>query len=293
MSILLEFICRFTAPFHTAAHQFSNVLTCAPWVPGTAIRGAALRWLIDQHCSRVEELHQDNPAYHDRCDVECPIRALVVSDSPVRYSFGFFDEKDPATHPRLFTRVSIARDTRSAAEAGLVSLEVRRGRFSFQVECPADLTQHVADGVRGAGQYGIGRNRGIGWGRFVVESCCYAKPSEVNPQPTMRWRFRTPYVLRPNQSEVFTPQTLQRDVDEVLGTEHGLLVGDCQAEVKSLAYLRRWSYEKDGRENRLMAQEGSAVTVTFSQAPTPDQLRALMRGIGEWGRAGWGSFEEA
>jgi len=92
MPTTLHFHCRFLSPFHSSAHNFSNVSTCAAFVPGSALRGAVLRWLIDRHCTEIDKLHECNPCYHRKCQADCPLKPLFAKETQLRCTFGRFDD---------------------------------------------------------------------------------------------------------------------------------------------------------------------------------------------------------
>lgn len=283
MSVSLEYHCRFTSPFHSSAHNFSNVYTCAPFVPGSALRGAALRWLIDRYCTRVDELHQDNPGYHRECDAGCDIKALF--EPQTRFTFGFFESE--ASHPGSLTRVSIGRDTRSAAAGGLVTTEVRYGVFRFWVQVPEAAHAPLMNAaVKGAGELGVGRNKGIGWGRFEVTcSSTGSLPVNLGEGPRFHWRFRSPYVLS-NPEQADPKDAIQQSLKD-----HGLPEAQVEVRKASFSYFRRWSYEKDERDNRLVADADTEVEVEFQQPPDVEALKKLAWGLGEWKECGFGMVE--
>jgi hypothetical protein len=283
----VEFTCRFTAPFHTSAQNFSNVFTCAPFVPGSTLRGAVLRWLIDHHCTRVDELHQDNPGYHERCPADCPIREFFTDQ--VRFSFGHFEAGSTVG---VQTKLGLSRVTGSAAAGALLSVEVRRGRFRFRAAVPrAELLPLLCAAVDGAGALGLGRFKSIGWGQFVKEKgASYVPPALPSVGCQMTWEFRTPYVVRhPERGEVLSREDLQADLDAALDPDH-VEVQEVRARVKGLSYLRRWSYETEGRENRLVVDPGTTLEITLDRPLSEEQMRKLLWGLGEWRRWGYGEI---
>jgi len=215
MPTTLHFHCRFLSPFHSSAHNFSNVSTCAAFVPGSALRGAVLRWLIDRHCTEIDKLHECNPCYHRKCQADCPLKPLFAKETQLRCTFGRFDDGEGES--ASLTRVSLARDTRSAAEGGLWTAEVRYGSFTFGVRVPDDrLWPLLCEAVKGAGELGVGRNKSLGWGRFEVLSND-ARPPAAAPTPAkvIHWRFTAPYVIRhPETGDPFNKEPLQADLEK-------------------------------------------------------------------------------
>ena len=303
MPVALHFHCRFTSPFHTSEHNFSNVSTCAPFVPGSTLRGAVLRWLIDRECTEIEDLHRDNNAcFHlEKCRAECPIRPLFGPKT--RFTFGQFDDREEVAG--TLTRVSLARDTRSAAEGGLWTAEVRYGTFQFRVRLPNDdakLHCRVVEAVKGAGELGVGRNKSLGWGRFqVLRSDLHPVGPGPTPEKTMRWRFAAPYVVRcPESGDPLNSGTLQEDLHDAWSSHPSHSVLNSVAVHKAaFSYFRRWTYETNVREpdesgrrmNRLVAEAGTELELNFETAPTGEHLAALSWGLGEWRECGFGAIE--
>jgi hypothetical protein len=330
-----EFSCRFTSPFHSAAHQTANLQTCAPYVLGSTLRGAVLRHLIDRYCPS-EHLRgllksENNLEYHRNCpQADCPIRNLFnpkeLEHTPelwTRFTFGFFVRTCPAcgeetTEPfcprcasgqeppeapprkrpksglKLHHRLGIARDTRTAAAGNLLSAETRWGEFRFAVRVPRSLCcAELVEAVKKAGRFGVGRFRSAGWGRFEIVDCRTLSPPALVPAQSQAFILRTPYVLKEEPSpelRIFTEARLQEDLKEALG-EGRLQVEKAEEQVGGRIYLRRWSYETNGRENAVAVDPvNTTLRITFAASPTAADLQALTWGLGRWGECGFGAL---
>jgi hypothetical protein len=294
----MQFKCKLTSPFHSSEQNYSNLYTCAPYVLGTTIRGAVLRTLIDKHCKALESLQDDNPGYHKKCEQDCPVRPLFLA--PTRFSFGMFDQK--RAYQGMRTRVGINRNVFAAAEEALLSLEVHYGEFCFQVMYPTldtTLEKELSMAVIETGQRlddgGIGRLRSVGWGRYEVLSYgCIPLEHREGGYQKYYFNFKTPYILEKEaQSGEIPPDLLTRQLNEMLKTTSlpDVKVVDVQAHILSLSYLRRWSDERKQKENYVVAQSGSKLTVTFDDDVPEDALQLWEWGIGKFWYAGFGSFE--
>jgi len=289
----LKFVCRLTAPFHTSDRNYSNLYTCAPYIMGSTLRGAVLRCLIDRYCTRIHDLHEDNPGYHGKCGEPCPVKPLFFP--PTRFSFGHFSEEE--SDVAVYTRVGISRDRNAAAEGALVSVEVRRGEFTFEVMYPdVGLEPYIHEGVMLAGcrrDVGIGRFRSVGWGQFDVLCCECAGHSIPAKAKRYVFEFRTPYVLPEEASGGEIPKVTFRDqLQKALlpDTSPVPCIDKIETMIPSFSYVRRWSDEKGSKENRMVADIGSKLIVTFSEDVDPNHLYLWQWGVGDWYEYGFGSF---
>lgn len=295
---VMQFKCRLTSPFHSSDQNYSNLYTCAPYVLGTTIRGAVLRTLIDKHCNALEALQDDNPDYHEKCEHECPVKPLFLE--PTRFSFGMFEQK--RSYQGMRTRVGINRSKFAAAEEALLSLEVRYGEFCFRVMYPTldttlekELSKAVIETGRRLDDGGIGRLRSVGWGRYEVLSYgCIAPKTPEGGCRKYYFDFKTPYILEKEaQSGEIPPDLLTRQLNEMLKTTslQEVKVVDVQAHILNLSYLRRWSDERRRKENYVVANSGSKLTVTFDDDVPEAALQLWEWGIGKFWYAGFGSFK--
>ncbi|MGQ9609686.1 MAG: RAMP superfamily CRISPR-associated protein [bacterium] len=288
----LKFECKLTSPFHTSEYNYSNLYTCAPYIMGSTLRGAILRCLIDEvGCNHLDELHARNPDFHKDCPENCPLKPLFFP--PTRFSFGHFDEKE-ANKVYIHTRVGISRESCSAAQGALVSIEVHKGdKFRFEIMYPElGLEGFIKKGVELAGsRFGIGRFRSIGWGQFEVCSCDYVKPNMPPRASKYEFEFRTPYVLNGDseEGEIIKEKLYKRLCDATPCIEVPQ-IENVKTQVTSFSYVRRWSDEKGHKENRLVLDKGTKLEVSFSQDVAPEHLYIWQWGIGEWYEYGFGSF---
>jgi len=211
MHPVISFECKLISPFHSSLHMYSNVYTCSSYVLGTTLRGAILRFLIERYCSALEELNKDNPGFHSKCQEDCPIKRLF--SAPTRFSFGVFKEEKTV----LLSRVGISRESRSAYQGALLTLDAKYGTFRFNVMLPdSSLSCYVKEGIDLAGRWGgIGRYRGVGWGRFTSELNDY-EPEQIDTGERLRFRFKTPYVLQQGNHPPITKDILERDINLAL-----------------------------------------------------------------------------
>jgi hypothetical protein len=295
---IVKFTCRLTSSFHTSEFNYSNLYTCAPYILGSTLRGAALRCLIDEYCTRLDDLHQDgnNPDFHHVCLEDCDIKPLFCP--PTRFSFGSFQEDNRAgeSNRTVYTRVGISRDRQSAAQGALVSVEVQRGDFTFQVMClNTEMVCLVKKGVRWAGSrkdVGIGRFRSIGWGQFDVLCCEYIRPEMPQAAKSYDFVFQTPYVMPEEAARgEIRKEILELHLRNSLPDGHSFPPIDIfEPMISSLSYVRRWSDERGHKENRLVADKGSRFRVTFLEEVNPECVYLWQWGIGDWYEYGFGSF---
>jgi hypothetical protein len=64
-----------------------------------------------------------------------------------------------------------------------------------------------------------------------------------------------------------------------------------QAHIPNLSYLRRWSDERRRKENYVVANSGSKLTVTFEDDVPKEAIQLWEWGIGKFWYAGFGNFK--
>lgn len=308
--ILIQFKCRLTQPFHSRGHQYSNLYTTSDWILGSTLRGAKLRALIDHHCTRIKELQNDNPDYHEKCDAICPIRDLFFP--PTRVSFGFFDRKPdesrkgiPKSGKGMRNRIGIDRHTSSVAEGMLLSMEIwQYGVFTFNIMLPSDdenLRKLVCCAVKEVGErpddIGIGGFRGIGFGKFELigepEVTEFTAPDVENTDCILTFELKTPYVLDPKEGGSISRDKMTCDLKKASSPEEPpefKIEENIKVNPKGISYIRRWSDETKQKLNSVVLDPGSTITVTFDK-PIPEKYLQLWQwGIGKWWDRGFGSF---
>lgn len=289
---VLKFECKLTSPFHTSEYNYSNLYTCAPYVMGSTLRGAILRCLIDEvGCNHIDELHKNNPDFHQNCTENCPIKPLFKL--PTRFSFGHFDKRT-ANRVYIHTRVGINRESYSSAQGALVSVEVHKGdKFTFEVMYPKiELERYIKRGVELAGsRFGIGRFRSIGWGQFVVCSCDFIKPNLPSKASIYEFEFKTPYVLNDDSADgQILKEKLYKRLRDAIPCVCIPQIKEIATRVTSFSFVRRWSDEKGQKENRLVLDSGTKLKISFEEEVNPEHLYIWQWGIGEWFEYGFGSF---
>jgi hypothetical protein len=213
--------------------------------------------------------------------------------------------KRPKSGLKLHHRLGIARDTGTAAAGNLLSAETRWGEFRFAVRAPRSLCcAELVEAVKKAGRFGVGRFRSAGWGRFEVVECRTLPPPNGGTAPcpfpaapasptTRAFALRTPYVLEEEPSpepRIFTEARLQEDLNEAFGAGR-LQVEKAEEQVGGRIYLRRWSYETNGRMNAVAVDPvNTTLRITFAAPPTGADLQALTWGLGRWGECGFGAL---
>jgi len=319
---ILQFHCRLTSSFHTTRQEYASLWKCAPFIPGSTLRGAALSHLIQVHCTpeRIATLEgleepEEIAAFHCRCEEDCPVRSFFAEPSPVCFSFGQFEGKWRFQEQ---TRIALAREAGSVAEGAIVSVEtVEAGTpFTFEV-CllgSGPTPEVIEAGVRGAAGVGIGGLRSIGLGQFAVKKVTSRPlgdhvadlrvhlPLHLDEGP-LRLTFTTPYVLADGQSSwdgdpEALAQRLEAELEgaaQAAGVEVSLPgIGWVDAALHP-DFIGRWSYERGCRENRLVAWPGSTLTLHLSEPGDLETALALAQafGLGDWATWGFGRFEVA
>ncbi|MBI1924229.1 hypothetical protein HYR99_08245 [Candidatus Poribacteria bacterium] len=301
--IVIEFRCRLTHPFMSRGHQYSNLYTVSEWILGSTLRGAILRALIDNHCTRIPELQKDNPDFHTKCDAICQIRPLF--SPPTRFSFGFFNPNPNQSGKGMRTRIGIDRHTGTVAEGMLLTMEVwQYGAFTFQIMLPSDndeLRKLVCTAVEEVGKrpddIGIGGFRGIGFGKFeiVSHSAKTLQPTAIvgeNTSRTLLFDLKTPYVLDPQHGGDIPEIEMKEQLIKASSPEEPPVfqIGPpVKVTPKGISYIRRWSDEKKQKLNCVVLDPGSTITVTFDQPIAEKYLRLWQLGLGEWFYAGFGA----
>jgi len=318
--LILHFRCYLTSSFHTTRQEYASLWKCAPFIPGSTLRGAVLSHLIRVYCpsermATLEGLREPGEitAFHRRCEEECPVRSFFTDLSLVRFSFGQFEGKWQFQEQ---TRIALAREAGSVAEGAIVSVEAVEAKtpFTFEVCLLAGgpTPEVVEAGVRGAAETGIGGLRSIGLGQFAVEKVAALPladhvadlrahlPLYLDEGPVCL-TFATPYVLADGQSPWNgDPEALARQLErELAGAARAAQVEvDLPAIEWVDAALRpdfvgRWSYERGCRENRLVAWPGSTLTLHLGEPGDLETALALAQvfGLGDWATLGFGRFE--
>jgi hypothetical protein len=321
----LRFRCRTTSPFNTSRQEYANLIKCAPFILGSTIRGALLRYLIETHCPAERIAHlatlRESAAistYHRDCKRDCVVKPFFVSQSLISFSFGHFagDEKIYGA----LTRIAIERRYGSVAEGAIVNVEVIKPGVEFDFEITLlgktmVLTNEVKSAIEAVGTlYGLGRLRSIGLGRFAVErveALPWADVVEkrigewmrIDMAPRLTVEFVTPYVLSAGEGPPpsFTREALARRVRDEIQDAVSTVTGEPADELPLSGvdmtlkpeYISRFSYERGVRENRLVAWTGSSLTLHFDSQPLELQeylAIASLIGLGEWREWGYGRF---
>jgi len=318
----VTFGCRLTSPFHTARQTYANLAKCAPFILGSTIRGAVLKYLIESHCppERIAALRQlDDPeqvaAYHVGCDLDCPAKSFIQHREHIWFTCAPLDEERFGSA----TRIALSRRTASVAEGGIFNVEMATPgtEVTFEVFLlgPAQtLVDTVEDAVRAVGRWsGLGAHRSVGFGRFELLD---GQPQvdefddritrellfwpQASSSPTLA--FLTPLVLGEEVGlETLTGESLaawlaaeiQRTASQVSADELlPLPIERVDFRLKP-EFVGRFSYERGLRENRLVAWQGSQMTLHLQNGAALDSEQlatAAVLGIGEWNHWGFGRF---
>ncbi|MEW5720001.1 MAG: hypothetical protein AB1817_15340 [Chloroflexota bacterium] len=323
--VALTFTCRTTSPFHTTRQQYSNLAKCAPFILGSTLRGAILARLIERElCPHVDKALavsgvEQIGAAHRACEnPQCPIKPFFPesNESPrVWFSFGLFEPENAARLYRAATRIALERDKGSVAEGAILTIEsiAPDTPFTFRVTLFGDATR-LADDVRWAVQaaaetQGIGRFRSLGYGQFRVESVLSLAFAKLVEDAQTQWNtapasaeFVTPYIVGWGNGEVTgtdrvkLAQTLREELQNTLRAV-GMTAPELRGASLSLMpeYLSRFSYEQGGPQHRLVAWQGSRVTLEWA-ANDVDAVTALaivsLLGLGKWSDCGFGQFRQ-
>ena len=317
---VLRFNCLTTSPFHTSRREYASLLKCAPFILGSTIRGALLKYLIETNCSKekIAELRSmsdpgEIAAFHRNCEIDCVVKPFFAEEPLVWFSFGHFAKGSY----QFVTRIAIARENRSVAEGAIVNIEaIEPGtEFSFEIILFGEalgVAETVRSVMKQVGELrGFGHLRSIGFGRFEVlsiEEKDFADyvDERIGTLPPfddkVKMVFTTPFVfgegMRPYPLE---GHALARHIAEHIRATASRVI----EEVALLAiervdarlrpdFIGRFSYERGLRENRLVAWAGSEMTLHLSHGASDlsEQLAiASILGIGEWSEWGYGRFE--
>lgn len=321
--IALTFTCRTTSPFHTTRQQYANLAKCAPFILGSTLRGAILARLIERElCPHVDRalattsIEQIGAAHRACENPHCPIKPFFPEphESPrVWFSFGMFEPDNAARVYRAATRIALERDKGSVAEGAILTIEsiAPETPFTFRVTLFGEAVRLVDD-VRWAVQataetQGIGRFRSLGYGQFRVEKVQVCAFEQLVAEAQTQWN------ATPVLAEFVTPYVIGRGDGKVLGTDRTELVHvlheQWQTTLRAVGltapalrdaslslmpeYLSRFSYEQGGPQHRLVAWQGSRLTLEFAEqgtaVPTALAVVALL-GLGEWGDCGLGQI---
>lgn len=321
--VALTFSCRTTSPFHTTRQQYANLAKCAPFILGTTLRGAVLARLIEREvCLHVDKalattsIEQIGAAHRACANPHCPIKPFfpAPNESPrVWFSFGLFQPDNAARLYRAATRIALERDKGSVAEGAILTIEsiAPDTPFTFRITLFGDATR-LADDVRWAVQataetQGIGRFRSLGYGQFRVDKIEPMAFAQLVADAQAQWNttpiiaeFVTPYIVGRGDGKVTGTdraeliQSLREQLQTTLGAV-GLSAPELRDASLSLLpeYLSRFSYEQGGPQHRLVAWQGSRVTLELaeSDAAAHTALAAVSSlGLGEWSDCGFGQF---
>jgi hypothetical protein len=318
----VTFGCRLTSPFHTARQTYANLAKCAPFILGSTIRGAVLKYLIEAHCppdriADLRQLHEPEQvaAYHLACDRDCPARPFFQHPEHIWFTCAALDEEKFGSA----TRIALSRRTASVAEGAIFNVEMATPgtEFAFEVFLlgpAATLVGTVKDAVEAVGRWGgLGGHRSIGFGRFEllddqpqvdgfddrITDELLSWP-QASSSPTLV--FLTPLVLGEEVGlEKVTGEGLaawlateiQRIAWQVSGGElPPLPIERVDFQLKP-EFVGRFSYERGLRENRLVAWQGSQMTLHLENGTALDSEQlaiAAVLGIGEWNHWGFGRF---
>ena len=174
---ILRFKCQTSSLFHISRQEYANLVKCAPFITGSAIRGTLLKHLIETVCpeEKITELNSRNdPAqiadFHCQCTVACPVKPFFDNPALARFSFGKFREENY----RRTIRIAIERANKSVAEGSIVNIEAidSGSEFTFEVLLLGDATTAVDTVRSGVEQMAklnsLGHLRSVGFGRFKV-----------------------------------------------------------------------------------------------------------------------------
>ena len=321
--VALTFTCRTTSPFHTTRQQYANLAKCAPFILGSTLRGAILARLIERElCPHVDKalattsIEQIGAAHRACENPQCPIKPFFPerAESPrVWFSFGLFEPENAARLYRAATRIALERDKGSVAEGAILTIEsVAPGTpFTFRVTLLGDATR-LADDVRWAVQaaaetQGIGRFRSLGYGQFRVEDVQSLAFAQLVRDAQTQWN------TAPTSAEFVTPYIVGRGDGRVTGADRAELVQSLREQLQTTLravgmtapelrgaslslmpeYLSRFSYEQGGPQHRLVAWQGSRLTLELAEQDAAAQAALAvvsLLGLGEWSDCGFGQF---
>ncbi|MGC1122949.1 MAG: RAMP superfamily CRISPR-associated protein [Candidatus Methanofastidiosia archaeon] len=312
--ICITFQCSLVSPFHTTQREYQNLLTCAPYVLGTTIRGAVLGYLIQKHCTRekINQLEKTTDPerilqIHESCGKGCPLSQFFEEDTPnVLFSFGEFHRPEYLSR----TRIALRRDFRNASEGAIANVEcIQEGsKFNFEVvlfDGLIDREEEIAEAVRFTGEYlGIGRFKSVGLGRFRIEE---KRKEGIEtliervkvPDSEIELVLRTPLVFMMRKmdcgvmAEQISNSFLQR-FREISGrdSDKKIEIAELDIEMKP-EFIHRHSFERSQVENRLVMDVGSKIRCVLSPPGRQHliQLKIASRfGIGDWRNCGFGRF---
>jgi hypothetical protein len=199
---IAQFKCHLITPFHTTQRSYANLLKCAPFIPGSALRGALVGHLIQTYCpaERIEQLKgmKDPVAvqeFHQDCQQDCPVRTFFIPGQVV-FSSGEFADLEPARSYTSTTRIALTREERIASQGRIVSVEqiAPPAEFMFRLslfEGTKGLIEPVGKALSDVGQYvGVGRFKSVGMGKFVVEERDTILTSLEDELENLLFRFR-------------------------------------------------------------------------------------------------------
>ncbi len=321
----ITFECELVSSFHTTQRAYANLLKCAPFIPGSTLRGNILKHLIEQNCTveYIEKLKALNDTseishFHDTCKLNCPVKLFFSSSKkpPVIFSFGNFLNIE--RNFSSVTRIALTRNNRAASKGKLANVEciTPSSNFEFRITLfdeALEVINIVKRGIGYIGQYmGIGRFKSVGFGRFIVKNISERDVSDIIDAEVhqrelvneVRIKFTSPLVFS-NGPKPFSieEEDLQSTLSALLHQRAHEILMDSQnlkrIRITNISarinpeFVRRWSLECSKPENRLVAWQGSEFH--FKTAPTDDtnlQLSiASIYGIGDWRDMGYGEFK--
>lgn len=321
---LFSFNCRFKSPFHTTEREYSNLLKCASFIPGTTLRGAILKSLIELNCSKISDLkkldtYEEIKKFHLNCPEKCPVKTFFTESKPLTesktnsiFSSGTFNQ----TKYNLFTRIGLTKDSKTAAEGMIVNAEcISTGvPFNFDI-CLFEEAVETIDALKEAidltSENGIGRFKSIGFGRFEAKSgdensiddVVYQNvPSLEADTSKIQLKFKTPLIFK-NSPEAFDSKNIGTSLSNFFITRYNDICLDKLAKPLNILsadmlwmpeFINRYSYEIGKRESKMSAKSGSQINLKFGNCnkETEDQLAiGSTFGIGLWNNCGFGLFD--
>jgi len=323
--VILGFKCRLETPFHSTEKRYKNLLKCAPYIFGSALRGELLSDMIIKNCKEekitsLSFLEEEAKVleYHSKCELSCAIKKVLCENRwNIIVSFGKFE----TLRPRSITRIALSRDSRTSSEGTIINIEqIEAGcNFSFEVVLHNDneIIDEVKSSFENIGQYlGIGRYKNVGMGRFSIKDIVEKKVKDVMDEKIAQFGtsgrkyclvFTTPFLLHHTNGPLdldqnrfallFSQMLLNRSkelsefFDLKLEVKH--IPIECIRTYIIPDYISRYSLEESKKKNRLVAKAGSSFEVYFQNSNdslTVQLVLCSLFGMGEWADVGFGRF---
>lgn len=319
----IKFECELISPFHTTQRAYANLLKCAPFITGSALRGSILKYMIEQNCTEefIEKLKKLNDSseisqFHNACKLNCPIKIFFSNPQKpsVVFSFGNFLEIERSYSS--VTRIALTRDNRVASKGKLVNAEciTPNSNFEFRItlfDDALDIKNMLMKCVEYSGQnMGVGRFKSVGFGRFKVRNVIeqdisdtiHTDPNEIEKK--VRIKFLSPLVFpngiksfsleKEDLKSTFSTLLFQRTCEILVDSRNlaPINIQDISARINP-EFVHRWSLECSKPENRLVAWRGSEFDFELTPTENADlQLKiASAYGIGDWRDTGYGEFK--